>query len=76
MSRVYADWAQIPHAREWVMEIDFLLWGFFFFYVSMMIALTVGCILVIIMKGPRYSADSYPVPDHEPETQRSDLLIK
>lgn len=25
----------------------------------------IGCITVVIMKGPRYLADSYPIPDRE-----------
>ena len=76
MGRAYAGWVEMPRSQEWIMQMDFFLWGFFFFYISMMIALTVGCVLVIIMKGPRYSADSYPVPDEEPLSQRSDLLIR
>lgn len=61
--RWYATCASLNQIDDWITQWDFMLWGVFFFFVSMMIALTVGCVLVIIMKGPRYTADPYVLPD-------------
>jgi hypothetical protein len=29
---------------------------------SLVLALAIGCVIVMVMKGPAYSADSYPLP--------------
>ena len=46
-------------------KFEFALIGTAIFHVTMMVTLAIGCVVVLIMKGPRYSADSYPVEDSE-----------
>lgn len=46
-------------------RLEFALIGAAIFHVTIMVTLAIGCIVVLIMKGPRYSADSYPVEDSE-----------
>lgn len=30
---------------------------------SLVLAVAIGCVIVMVMKGPAYTADSYPLPD-------------
>lgn len=46
-------------------KFEFALIGAAVFHITMMVTLTIGCVVVLIMKGPHYSADSYPVEDAE-----------
>lgn len=46
-----------------IQRLDFALIGAGIFHLTVMLTLAIGCVVVLIMKGPRYSADSYPVSD-------------
>lgn len=46
-------------------RFEFALIGAAIFHITMMVTLAIGCVVVMIMKGPRYTADSYPVEDAE-----------
>ena len=48
-----------------IQRLDFALIGAGIFHLTVMLTLAIGCVVVLIMKGPRYSADSYPVSDSE-----------
>ena len=48
-----------------IQRMDFALIGAAIFHLTMMLTLLIGCVVVLIMKGPRYTADSYPVNDSE-----------
>lgn len=48
-----------------IRRIEFALIGAAIFHITMMVTLAIGCVVVLIMKGPHYSADSYPVEDAE-----------
>lgn len=48
-----------------IQRMDFALIGAAIFHLTMMLTLLIGCVVVLIMKGPRYTADSYPVSDSE-----------
>jgi hypothetical protein len=48
-----------------IQRLDFALIGAGIFHLSVMLTLAIGCVVVLIMKGPRYSADSYPVSDSD-----------
>ena len=51
------------HYQQWITKVDAVLWGVLFTFLSLMVALIVGCVLVIVMKGPQYRADSYIMSD-------------
>ena len=53
-------------------RINFALIGAAIFHLTMMITVAIGCVVVLIMKGPRYSADSYPVQDADRPADSSD----
>ena len=44
---------------------EYALLGGFIFCITMVVTVGIGCIFVSIMKGPRYSADSYVINDKE-----------
>ncbi len=41
----------------------YTLIGLAIFHVTMVITVAIGCLVVMIMKGPEYTSDSYPVQD-------------
>ena len=44
---------------------EYALLGGFIFFITMVVTVSIGCVFVLIMKGPRYSADSYIINDKE-----------
>jgi hypothetical protein len=53
------------HVSALIQRLDFALIGAGIFHLTVMLTLAIGCVVVLIMKGPRYTADSYPVADAE-----------
>ncbi len=41
----------------------YTLIGMAIFHVTMVLTVAIGCVVVMIMKGPQYTSDSYPVQD-------------
>lgn len=63
---VVRRWASAPAtpAQERLLLVgDYTLVGFVVLYVSLLAAVAVGCLVVIVMKGPARVADAYPVND-------------
>ena len=53
--------------------IDFLSIAIFVGVLPVILALFIGCIIVILMKGPAYTADAYDVDDaDEPDDDKKD----
>ena len=48
-----------------IQRLEFTLIGAAIFHLTVIFTLAIGCVVVLIMKGPRYTADSYPVEDAE-----------
>ena len=48
-------------ARE-IQRFDFMMLGLAAFIWTLVILLTIGCLIVWLMKGPAYVADGYEVP--------------
>jgi hypothetical protein len=64
--------ASAAQAR-WLQMADFFCWAVVIFNLTMVFTVAIGCVIVMIMKGPGYVADSYRVshsdaPRAEPET--------
>jgi hypothetical protein len=58
-------WPWESNADKQFQQFEFALIGAAIFLATMLVTLAIGCVVVLIMKGPRYSADSYPVEDAE-----------
>ena len=63
--RVWPYAAPLAEAEMQMQRWEFALLGGFIFFITMVVTVVIGCVFVIIMKGPRYSADSYRVEDAE-----------
>lgn len=58
---------------RWLQMADFFVGAVVVFHWIMVLTVAIGCVIVMIMKGPGYMADSYPVshsdqPRPQPET--------
>ncbi len=56
------DAGQVAHSLR---TFNYVLIGMAIFHVTMVLTVALGCFIVMIMKGPQYTADSYPVQDAE-----------
>lgn len=53
-----ADGARNPD----VMRFEFIMIGVVFLHWALVLTVAIGCGIVLLMKGPNYKADSYPMP--------------
>lgn len=49
---------------------EYALLGGFVSFITMVVTVSIGCVFVLILKGPRYSADSYLINDKEKPDQK------
>ncbi|MHB1249700.1 MAG: hypothetical protein ACYCZL_09945, partial [Polaromonas sp.] len=65
--------ASAAQAR-WLQMAGYFVWGVLIFHWTMVVTVGIGCIIVMVMKGPGYVADGYNVPhsDRPRETQQTD----
>ncbi len=64
--------ANTAQAR-WLQMADYFVGAVLVFHWTMVLTVAIGCVIVMVMKGPGYVADSYPVshadrPRATPET--------
>ena len=58
-------------AQKFIMSIDILSIALAITAWTAVFTIAIGCIVVIIMKGPRYQADAYPLQDsNHPHTNK------
>ena len=70
--RVYVRAGELPNHAKAVMSIDIFAWSVLATLVTAVLTVTIGCIVVWIMKGPAYVADAYPVAHaNRPTAERS-----
>ncbi len=65
VARIWPWAGDAKSIADLIQRLDFALIGAGIFHLTVMFTLAIGCVVVLIMKGPRYSADSYPVSDSE-----------
>lgn len=62
-------WSLDPDASarqaRWLLMAGYVAWGAVIFHWTMVLTLAIGCAIVLVMKGPAYSADAYPLSDSE-----------
>ncbi len=63
------DAALIAHKTQ---TFDYALLGLAIFHLTMVFTVAFGCVIVMIMKGPHYTSDSYELQDADrpPEGER------
>lgn len=59
---------------RWLQLANYVVLGVLVFHWTMVVTAGIGCIIVMVMKGPGYVADGYPVShsDQPRETQQTD----
>jgi hypothetical protein len=68
-----ADFVPAEIAKQ-IRFIDYMALGAVFTVWTAALTVVIGCVVVIVMKGPIYMADSYPMedPDHPDRYQSAD----
>ncbi len=63
-----------PAQARWLQMADFFVGAVLVFHWTMVATVAIGCVIVMVMKGPSYQADSYPVShsDRPRATQETD----
>ncbi len=63
-----------PAQERWLQMADFFVGAVLVFHWTMVATVAIGCVIVMVMKGPSYQADSYPVShsDRPRATQETD----
>jgi uncharacterized BrkB/YihY/UPF0761 family membrane protein len=67
---VLALWWVAPGQPTASEERDLLLWtyrliGLVVLHWTLVLTVAIGCVIVLLMKGPAYVADAYPLPTRE-----------
>lgn len=47
------------------MRFEFIMIGVVILHWTLVLTVAIGCGIVMLMKGPNYKADSYPMPDSD-----------
>ena len=50
-----------PAEARWIQMMDYVIGGVVVFHWSMVLTVGIGCVIVMVMKGPGYVADGYLV---------------
>jgi hypothetical protein len=61
--RLAAAWASNDAAAKVAMTLEIALVSVTVFYWTTVFTVALGCLIVMIAKGPAYVADAYPLPD-------------
>lgn len=56
-----------PEGPDWqvaaaIRRADFALLGALLYFIELLVVTAIGCVVVMVMKGPHYTADSYVIP--------------
>ena len=47
--------------QRWLQMADYMVVGLVLFHLTLVLTVAIGCLIVMVMKGPAYAADSYAV---------------
>ncbi|CAN5169916.1 hypothetical protein BH10PSE16_BH10PSE16_29780 [soil metagenome] len=56
-----SDSAPDAAQARWIQMMDYMIGGVIIFHWSMVATVGIGCVIVMVMKGPAYVADGYKV---------------
>lgn len=74
-ARIYVPGAGFANAVKTIKSVDIFAWSVSATLLTAVFTVTIGCIVVWVMKGPAYVADAYPVAHAnrpEPRAYRDD----
>jgi hypothetical protein len=61
LARLYVPGAGFDNAVKAIKSVDIFAWSLSATLLTAVLTVTIGCIVVWVMKGPAYVADAYPV---------------
>lgn len=70
-ARVYVADAGFDNAKKAIRSIDIFAWSVSATLLTAVLTVSIGCIVVWVMKGPAYVADAYPVSHANRPARRS-----
>lgn len=59
---------------RWLQIADYVVGGVIFFHWSMVITVAIGCVIVMVMKGPGYVADGYRVSHSDKPREKMETV--
>lgn len=62
--------ASTPAGERWLQMADYMVFGLVLFHWTAVVTVGIGCVIVMVMKGPAYAADSYTV-SHSDQPRRT-----
>jgi hypothetical protein len=70
---LFVDAEAASAQARWLQMADYICWAVIIFNLTMVFTVAIGCVIVMVMKGPGYEADSYRVshsdtPRSKPES--------
>ncbi len=65
------EWAGDVVSAKLVTSLEIALASLVVLYWTVVFTVALGCVIVMIAKGPAYVADAYPLPDSDAPTPRS-----
>lgn len=65
------EWASDVVSAKLVTSLEIALASLVILYWTVVFTAALGCVIVMIAKGPAYVADAYPLPDSDAPTPRS-----
>ena len=70
-----ADMTAADQRTFW--QLGYVMLGFVILHWTLVFTVAIGCVIVMIMKGPAYVADAYPVShrDHPAMVHEDDLTV-
>lgn len=54
-----------PATERSLLLFDYIVVGVVILHWTLVLTLAIGCVIVMLMKGPAYVADGYPMPDSD-----------
>ena len=55
-----------PAQLRWLQMADYMVGGIVLLHWTLVLTVAIGCVVVLVMKGPAYVADAYPPPGRTP----------
>lgn len=63
--------ASTREGARWLQMADYVVFGLLLFHWTTVVTVGIGCVIVMVMKGPAYTADSYTV-SHSDQPRRNE----
>ena len=65
LARLFPITGSLGEVLRWIQTVDIYVISFELFFCTMMFTVALGAFIVMIMKGPAYVADAYPLIDFD-----------